>query len=137
MKHLTAILVALLIPFQASAEGLQILPKWHMTGEEACYDFEDARLLLKYDADLYYYQQAYEPLKSSHEKLFKMMELQHENLKAVHASYNDLDIQYRDLLRQKTEGEISAENTAMLGWIVAGGVTLLAGGFITATLLNK
>lgn len=31
--------------------GMRFVPRWHMTGDEACYDFEGARKLLQIDND--------------------------------------------------------------------------------------
>lgn len=36
----------------ARADGLQVLPKWHLVGDEACYSFEDAKRLFELDGKL-------------------------------------------------------------------------------------
>ena len=45
----TISIVLTLLAFTAQAEGLQYIPKWHMTGGEACYGFDDAKKLVELD----------------------------------------------------------------------------------------
>ena len=52
MRHvLAAFLVVTLLALPARAD-MTWLPKWHMTGDEACYDQEGAKKLLEGDAKL-------------------------------------------------------------------------------------
>ena len=46
------VLCSILLPWVALAEGMQELPKWHMTGDEACYGFDDAKKLVLADLRL-------------------------------------------------------------------------------------
>lgn len=48
----TAVILALILSLNASAEGLKHIPRWHMVGEKACYDFRDAQTLLVLDSQL-------------------------------------------------------------------------------------
>lgn len=52
MKHILAAFLAVTLLALPARADMTWLPKWHMTGDEACYDLEDAKKLLEGDAKL-------------------------------------------------------------------------------------
>ncbi len=47
----TTLLLCVLLPLNALADGMKHVPAWKMCGDKACYEFEDAKKLLVLDAD--------------------------------------------------------------------------------------
>ena len=133
-----AVLLALwaLPAYAESPEGLKLLPKWHMSNGEACYAFEDARKLVLLDQDLYFLKTSAVP---TYTEMYGTMKLSNEKFKlsldsltqALESSNKDRAQLYSDLeaaIKARGEAEAKAATAGQLGWIVAGGVALVAVG---------
>lgn len=137
-----ALVLAVLLPFNALADGLKHVPAWKLIDGRACYEFADAKKLVLLDAD--------------YEKLFQTDLLNTQKfteLDAVIAGLNvslaakshAITIMQEDektlnaKLLEATQRANKAEANQMPdpGWLVAVAVVLAAAGVVGGVLIGK
>lgn len=127
MKRSLAILVALLLPATAGAQ--QALPKWHMTGDEACYGFEEARQLLILDSELVMRRESAglsDSLRISVGHLTAALDTQKAATQVILDDNAYLTAQLKEALARANKAEVS--KSPSLGWTVAGALALVVAG---------
>jgi hypothetical protein len=138
----TCVLLSILIASPAYADGLKYVPKWEMVNGKACYEFFQAKELVKLDADL----QAY----ADKELIWAQMRADLEDTvidldKALNAEKSaglKRQANIDDLVGQLTK-EITRANKAeaqqmpSVGWLVAGGVILMVLGAVGGILVYE
>lgn len=132
MRFLAVLLCAALLPLTAVAEGMKVLPRWHMVGDEACYGFEQAKQLV--DADLKLQEcaltnSAYNGCVSANNALRTEVKA-HESLAA------ELNVQ---LLKQsKLIADLKASHDAHKLWLMGiGGGALVVGVVLGAYVASR
>ena len=129
-RALAIILIATLLAPPAAAEGLEVLPKWHMTGSEACYDFEGAKKLVLLDTKLQLCLKTDEKVA----KLEDLVKAQAEELTASRATARAQD-QRAALLQSQVED--LNQRVIPLPWLLGGGAVLLVTGFVLGVLGSR
>jgi hypothetical protein len=135
-----AALILLLAGAPAGAEELKYIPKWHMSGGEACYDLRGAKELVLADKQL----SLCETYKSGMAQLGLALEGSHEAYnRAVESArvYEDLAARMaRDLeleIAEKNKWKAKANSGPGIGWLVAGGLALTLTGLLVGKSLSK
>lgn len=139
MKKLAALLTAVL-SLNAFGQGLQYVPKWKMVNGKACYEFEDAQLLVELDlrfAQLTYSEQAF----SSAIEDYKRSATNFETALKLDKSSLELLTKNNDTLAKRLLVETDRANKAEASkpaWstLVLGGAGLVVIGVIGGVLLG-
>lgn len=131
MKKLIAALLIGLLPSTVMAQ--QVLPKWHMKGNEACYGFEDAKLLLELDSELLMHREIAPQLQRINLDLYLAVDefkAALETQKAATAVVVDNNQQLDKMLKDAIQRANKAESNKMpgLGWTIAGALVLVLTG---------
>jgi hypothetical protein len=126
----------------AFAEGLKYVPKWHMTGNEACYDIQGAKTLLKLDADMEECAgerqlaiAEVEKLKAANLDLTHALELTQKGEDLLKTRETGLTKDLKDCVAAKNKAE--ASQLPSMGWPIAGSVLLIGVGIILGHYLIK
>lgn len=131
MKRLVALALAA-VPAIAWGD-LEFIPKWHMCGNEACYGFEDAKKLVLLDGQLKLaaaQAKALEDLKLANAELQAAAAKKEAALQLNTQAAQDLKAKLETCIDQRAAAEVKAASGPSLGWLVAGGVTLILVGVL-------
>lgn len=148
MKRILVLAALLLATTPARAEdpsGLKTLPRWHMSNGEACYAFEDARKLVLLDQELTYlktealptYAAMYKDMRASGDRLNGSLKAVTVALDASNESRDRLYKELEQAIKDKNAAQQDAATAGQVGWIVAGGVTLVTLGLAGGLYLSK
>jgi len=136
---IAAVLMLLAFPAYAN-EGLGYVPNWHMVGKEACYNFEDTQKLLEIDSKLIACAvtgeariQMIAELKFAVDDLQQSLALSKKETELLKENNLKL-VQDLNLAIERANKAESGSNPSA-GWLVAGGVVLLAGGMLLGAYL--
>jgi hypothetical protein len=139
-KKILAVTLAILLPAESLAEGLQALPKWHMCGQEACYSFEEAKQLLVLDSELLMHRDVSAKLKLLNTDLHlavDALKISLDQQKAATQVILDnnkiLEEQLKTAIIEKNKAE--ANRAPGLGWAVAGSLALVIVGVVVGHYL--
>ena len=137
MRSLKAASLIALLATPALGDGFKYIPKWHLVelnGEtQACYGFEDAKKLASLDIDLATLDGLKKELPELMRAHAEALAAQKKLREALEAKNAELETQRDALmkaLRVSEEARIKAETNSAgtVGWVVAGGVLLIAVG---------
>lgn len=128
-----------LITFPAAAE-LSIVPKWKMSGGQACYSLEDAKTLVLLDARLVAcqdYDSVFgEMLKATGEGQ-DALKLKSDALELSLKEAASLKTQMDTCITERAQAQAEAASGPGLGWLVAGGLALTLLGFLLGNQVIK
>lgn len=139
MKKTAALLTAVL-SLNAFGQGLQYVPKWKMVNGKACYEFEDAQLLVELDirfAQLTYSEQmfssAIEDYKRSASNFETALKLDKSSLELLKNTNDDLG---KRLLAETERANKAEASKPAWSTLVLGGAGLVAVGVVAGVLLG-
>lgn len=119
-------LIALIAFAPVATHAQEYLPKWHMTGNEACYDLEGAKALLKADLELKTCNENYKIEIPKLQLAVKDLKLALD-LSQKHAEiWSDQAVKYNTEATKRIVDLYSCEaklnSGPSWGWLVAGGL---------------
>ena len=137
MKRLAALFCLAAMPCWAD---MTELPKWHMVSGQACYDFDEAKLLVQGDMRLV----ACDITSHAFDEMRKQFDLMLEGIKQkdlvitfTQSKADDLKNQLDACITERAAAEVKANSGPSVAWLIAGGLALTLGGFLLGNQLLK
>jgi hypothetical protein len=140
--RLSVSILLILFARNVFADGLQYIPKWSMTGDQACYSFDDAKKLVELDSKLQLcvaeetkYPALIDELKLSNQQLQLAIEDADKNYLLQKMEVSTLSSQ---LITARAD-LIKAQSTKSVGfgWAIAGALALIIIGGATGFYIAK
>ena len=136
MKKLIALF--LLSSFAANADplNLKFVPKWYMTGNEACYNFDDAKKLVALDLQIQNDQDLCAALQTSTDDYKGALALRQQQITGLETENKRLSNSLVQAIKDKNtaEGKVGGTPTE---WLVIGGAgAVILGVVIGAYVLH-
>lgn len=128
-------MMVLLFPVHVVAQSMQYVPTWHLVNGEACYGFDDAKKLVGFDSQMTLLTAEVD----DQTKLVASLHLTITNLQGaldttkkevtvLQGNTGTLTQNMNDCIARANKAEAGSGPSA--GWLVAGGVVLLAAGVL-------
>lgn len=118
-------------PSNVYADGLHVLPPWHMTDQEACYGFDDAQKLFALDEEVWTDRSRCDLVAHQRDDLQKVVAAQTQQMQVEADENKRLSQELNDAIKGKNDALAKAGGSTTT-WLVVGG----AGALVLGILLD-
>ena len=137
MKYLLALYLVMFPTFRpAMADPLRVIPPWHMTGNEVCYDLAGAKQLVLLDAKIINDQDLCLAVQTANDDYKSAVTLKQQQLDLQTKENARLSAALLQAIADKNAAEAKADGTPTTWLVIGGAGALILGVVIDAYVVH-